>query len=435
MRQSSGMRWSNWSGSAVSTPERIVYPSSIEEISRLVHESNDQGKKVRIVGSGHSFTAIVPTDSILISLDEMQGIKHMNHYHSIAHVWAGTKLKLLGESLHALGYAQENLGDVNFQSIAGAVSTGTHGTGVKFGSVATQVVGITAVTADGSIVECDANHNSELFKAMQVSLGSLGIIAEVKLRVVPAWKMDFESRKVNFHDCMQQLDSLCASNRHFEFYIFPYSDHVQIKLMNQTDAEPDKSSFWNNFNKIVVENGAFKVMSEVSRLLPKSSRSISRLSGKLAPVMKQVGHSHSMFATPRLVKFNEMEYNIPAQHMQAALEEVRACIDKKQYAVHFPLECRYVKADDIWLSPAYGRDSAYIAAHMYKGMPHEQYFADLEQIFLKYDGRPHWGKLHTLKQKQLAERYPQWEAFHTFRKELDPKGTLLNKYLEGLFIG
>lgn len=433
MRQVSSKVWSNWSGSSVSTPERIVYPANIDEISNVVRQSNEQDKKVRIVGSGHSFTALVPTDSTLISLDDMQGIQHIDKDNSIAHVWAGTKLKLLGESLYSLGYAQENLGDINFQSIAGAASTGTHGTGINFGSVATQVAGITAVAADGSIIECDANHNPELFKAMQVSLGVLGVIAQLRLRVVPAWNMHFVSKRVNFADCMNQLDTLCQNNRHFEFYIFPYSDHTQIKLMNQTEELPDKSSFWNHFNKIVLENGAFKLMSEASRIIPKFSRSVSRVSARLAPVMKQVGHSHSMFATPRLVRFHEMEYNIPAQHMQAALEEVRACINKNQFSVHFPLESRYVKGDDIWLSPAYGRNSAYIAAHMYKGMPYHEYFSELEKIFLKYDGRPHWGKLHTLKAKHLAERYPKWEDFNRFRKELDPKGTFLNKYLEGIF--
>lgn len=434
MKQVSGKVWSNWSGSSSSTPHKIVYPASINEVSEVVKQSYEQNTKVRIVGSGHSFTALVPTDATLISLDEMQGIQHMDQEKLIAQVWAGTKLKLLGESLHALGYAQENLGDVNFQSIAGAASTGTHGTGIYFGSVATQVAGITAVTADGSIVECDEQNNPELFKAMQVSLGSLGVVVQVKLRVVPAWRMDFESKRMKFDECMSQLDHLCQNNRHFEFFLFPYSDDVQVKLMNLTDDEPSKSSLWNNFNKVVLENGAFWVMSECSRLIPKLSRSVSRLSAKAAPVMKQIGHSHQMFATPRFVKFNEMEYNIPAQHMQAALEEVRACIEKNQFAVHFPLECRYVKGDDMWLSPAYGRDSAYIAAHMYKGMPHEAYFKALEDIFLKYEGRPHWGKLHTLKASQLAERYPKWQEFTRIRKELDPKGIFLNKYLEGIFI-
>jgi len=434
MKQVTGAKWRNWSGLAESVTESIKYPASIEDVVQAVKECARQGSEIRVVGSGHSFTPLVPTNRVIMSLDEMQGIAEVDEGKSVADVWAGTKLFTLGETMLSLGWGQENLGDTNKQSIAGAVSTGTHGTGVTFGNVATQVVGITVVTASGEVLECSETENSDIFKAMQISLGSLGIIVRMKLRVVPAWTMHFESRKVSFAECMNQMEQWKKEHRHFEFFIFPYSDQVQVKFMNQTNAEATKSSWWTNVNKLVVENGVFWVMSEACRLIPKLSRSVSRLSAKAVPLITETGPSNRLFATPRLVKFSEMEYNIPAEHMQAALEEAQTAIEKNRYAVHFPLECRFARGDDIWLSPAYGRDSAYIAVHMYKGMPYKQYFEDLEQIFLRYGGRPHWGKLHTLKAAQLAELYPKWDDFQRLRAELDPNGMFLNDYLRKVFL-
>lgn len=434
MKLVSGKTWRNWSGSVISQPDQILYPSSMEEVTEAVRQAGAQGKKLRVVGSGHSFTPLVRTDEVLLSLDQLQGIQHIDQERQIAHLWAGIKLKTLGESLHDMGWAQENLGDINHQSIAGAVSTGTHGTGIHFGSIATQVAGITAVTADGSIIECGEDENPELFKAMQVSLGALGVITQVKLRVVPTWRAHYESKRISIKECMDQLETLRTTHRHFEFYIFPYSDLVQVKFMNQTDKPASKNSMWNTFNKIVMENWAFWLLSEGCRMFPRLTRPVSRLSSKVVPVFSEVGNSYNLFATPRLVRFNEMEYNIPVEHMEAVLEEVQACIDKHQFPVHFPIECRYVKGDDIWLSPAYGRDSAYIAVHMYKGMPYKAYFTALENIFLKYGGRPHWGKMHMLEAKQLAERYPKWQDFMQLRQKLDPNGLFLNDYLQRIFI-
>jgi len=433
MKQMSGRLWRNWSGIASGRPETVVYPDSIEQVASVVRSCAERGAKLRVVGSGHSFTALVPTDQVLMSLDAMQGVIQIDRERGLAEVWAGTKLKRLGEELLSLGWAQENLGDINHQSVAGAISTGTHGTGVGFGSIATQVAGITIVTADGSVVECSEESNPSLFKAMQVSLGALGVIVKVWLRVVPAWRMHFQSMRVSFAECMDRLPEWKANNRHFEFYLFPYSDEVQVKLMNVTEDQPSSNSWWNNANRMVMENGAFYLLSEACRLFPSFTRAASRISAKGVPVYTQVGYSSRMFATPRLVRFNEMEYNIPSEQMRTVLEEVRSCIERRRFKVHFPIECRFVRSDDIWLSPAHGRESAYVAVHMYKGMPHEDYFAALEEIFLNHGGRPHWGKLHTLTEARLSERYPRWHDFKRMRAELDPNGMFLNDYLQKLF--
>ncbi|GGH28854.1 D-arabinono-1,4-lactone oxidase [Paenibacillus segetis] len=429
LKERNTKEWRNWSGLVRGLPRSIVYPASIEEVVGIVKTCAAEGRKLRVVGSGHSFTRLVQTDDVLVSLDRLQGVIAVDSEMGIAQVWGGTKLDRLGEELHAIGVAQENLGDINAQSIAGAISTGTHGTGEQFGSLATQAVGLTVVTATGEILECSVEQNEELFRAMQVSLGMFGIIVKLKLRVVPAYALRYTSHKISFSQCLEQLDLFKKENRHFEFYWFPYTDTAQIKLTNTTDEVPGAPSRWSYWKVLLMENALFWVLSECCRFIPRLCKLISRLSAAGVPDMQEVGYSHRIFATPRLVRFNEMEYSVPADHMRIVLEEIRNTIDRYQFAVHFPIECRYVRGDDVWLSPATGRDSAYIAVHMYRGMEYADFFAKVEDICRQYGGRPHWGKMHTMNAEQLRSVYPKWDAFLRLRQELDPSGVFLNPYL------
>jgi FAD-linked oxidoreductase len=432
MKSAAPKIWSNWSGLVRMKPQKLVYPGSIEEVSELVRKAFREGKKIRVVGSGHSFTPLVHTDQILLSLDRMQGVESIDESGRTATVWAGTRLKDLGESLHSRGFSQENLGDINAQSVGGAIGTGTHGTGIEYGSISNQVVGVTVVTASGDVLECDENHHPELLRALKLSLGALGVLVKIRLRIVPRRLMHFQSKHMSLCDCLEQLEDLKREHRHFEFYWFPYTGKVQVKFMNPTSRTLTKNSRWNYFNKLLLENGAFWVLSESCRFFPKLCEPVSKLSARLIPVSEEVGYSHNLFATPRLVRFSEMEYSVPAEHMKQVLMEVEACVRKHRFAVHFPVECRYVKGDDLWLSPAYGRDSAFIAVHMYKGMPYEAYFRCVESIMRSYGGRPHWGKLHMMKTGELKAIYPKWKEFTDVRKQLDPKGVFLNSYLQEL---
>ncbi|WFB58458.1 D-arabinono-1,4-lactone oxidase [Paenibacillus sp. BR1-192] len=422
------VQWSNWSGSVRANPRTVLYPASIAEVEKAVRMCRQEGRRLRVVGSGHSFTPIAASEDCLISLDRMQGLVHVDAEARTATVWAGTKLKLLGELLFRQGLAQENLGDIDVQSIAGAISTGTHGTGRAFGNISTQVVGMTVVTGTGEVLECSGESHPDWFKALQVSLGALGIIVQVTLRLEPAYKIEYESRRIPLGECLKQQARLAEENRHFEFYWFPYAEPCQIKLMNKTDQEVREHRIKDYISDVLVENTFFGLISELCRKLPKASPHVSRLSASQVPLGRKVNYSHRLFATRRLVRFNEMEYNIPAESMNAVIAEMREEMSRNKYHVHFPVECRYAKGDDIWLSPAYDRDSAYIAIHMYKGMPHEDYFSAMEHIFLRYGGRPHWGKMHHLEAAQLKELYPMWEAFRAVRQELDQDGILLSDY-------
>jgi FAD-linked oxidoreductase len=411
----------------------MVKPSSIEELAEMMQNFGRDSRNVRVVGAGHSFTPLVQTDDILMSLERLQGVTAYDVERGIVTVRAGTWLKNLGEELFQRGLAQENLGDINVQSIAGAISTGTHGTGIAFGSLATQVEEFTLVTADGSVLECSEKHNPDIFKAAQVSLGTLGVIVEVKLRVVPAKRLHFRSQRENLEQCLSHLDEYKRDNDHFEFYWFPYTKSVQTKFLNETTEPASKSSLWGDFNKIVLENGVYWLLSECNRLLPRLSSAISNISALGVASVNEVNYSHLLFSTPRMVRFQEMEYNIPAEHFKTVLAEIEACIQRERFEVHFPVECRFVHADDIWLSPAHQRESAYIAVHMYRGMPYKAYFEQIEAIFRRYQGRPHWGKMHTQDAHSLSTLYPRWHDFRRVRAELDPKGVFLNSYLRELF--
>jgi FAD-linked oxidoreductase len=425
------IRWHTWSESVRARPV-LVMPRDQDELARLVGGYGRDGRQMRIVGDGHSFTPLAQTDDVLLSLDHMQGIQAVDADRGTVRVWAGTRLKRLGDDLLARGLAQENLGDIDVQSLAGAISTGTHGTGVGFGTLATQVAGLTLVTASGEVLECSDELRPDVFKAAQVSLGALGVIASVTLRVVPAKRLRFVSRRERLDDCLANLERYKQENSHFEFFWMPYTPWVQAKFLNETDNVPSRGNVWGTLNKLVLENGVYWALSECCRLMPPVSRTVSRISAWGIAAVSETDDSHRLFATPRLVKFQEMEYNIPAQEFPAVLAEIRACLQRERFNVHFPVECRFVRGDDIWLSPAYGRDSAYIAVHMYKGMPYERYFRAIEAIYQPYAGRPHWGKMHTLDAATLASRYPHWDDFRRVRAALDPHGAFLNDYLRHL---
>jgi FAD-linked oxidoreductase len=434
MSNSQQNNWSNWSGSVQCTPKEIQKPASQEELQTIIRNCVEQKSTIRMVGSGHSFTGLVGTQGTIISLDLLQGLENVDAESKVATVLAGTKLKSLGELLLSNNLAQKNLGDIDVQSIAGAASTGTHGTGVTLGSVSTQILEITLITAKGEILVCSENQNKDIFKAAQVSLGTLGIITKIKLQLVPAYKLKYVKGKTRLDDCLNNLEKYKNENRNFEFYWFPHTNTIQTKTLNITDEEPMKSSFMKYFNDMVLENGAFKVLSELCRMFPSLCKRVSKISAAAVSTGVDINYSTKIYATPRLVKFQEMEYNLPAEKAVEALNEMRECINAANFKVHFPIEVRFVKADDMYLSPAYQRDSVYIAVHMYKGMEYKTYFDAMEDIFKKHNGRPHWGKMHTRTAKELSQLYPMWNKFQEIRNQLDPNGLFMNDYLKKLMV-
>ncbi|NUN99375.1 MAG: FAD-binding protein [Saprospiraceae bacterium] len=416
----------NWAGNVRFKPQKYILPEHPEEIANLILRAAEEGKKIRTVGSGHSFSPLIQTQDWLLSLDRMQGLVSVSEASAMATVKAGTKLYALGELLFQKGLAMENLGDIDRQSLAGALTTGTHGSGTGFGILATQVEELTLTDGCGERHVCSRTQDPLLFRAALVSMGLLGIITELKLRLEPAYRLHYIHRKANLEQTLENLEDYKSNNRNFEFYWFPHSKAVQLKLVNRTEAPPRNNGAMRWINDVLVENAAFGALSRYARLFPGQAMSVSRLCGNLISNGERVDWSHRIFATARLVPFVEMEYNIPAEAFIEALREMEAAIHKHKFAVHFPVECRWAKADDLLLSPANGRDSAYIAVHMYKGMPYKAYFETLEAIFKAHGGRPHWGKMNTCTASDFQRMYPDWNHFMAIRERMDPRRIFVN---------
>ena len=423
--------WSNWSGEVRCGPVAIERPRSLEELVAVVRRTAAAGRNLRVTGSGHSFTPLVATDGVLLSLDNASGDVPVDRDAMVASIPGGMRLRALGEALFSRGVAMTNLGDIDAQTLAGALATGTHGTGVGLGSLSTQLAGLTLVTAAGEVVTCEAEREPEIFQAARVSLGALGVTWRVQLKVVPAYRLRYVRKGLDLEECLSHIPELSA-HRHFEFYWFPHTRRVDAKTMDVTDETPSADGLGRWLNDVVLENGAFGLLCEACRLAPRLTAPVSRLCARLVSEGTRVGPSHRIFATPRLVRFVEMEYAVPVERGADCLREIRRYVEEARVRVHFPVEFRFVKGDDVWLSPAHGRDSAYIAVHQYRGMAYQEYFSAVEAIFRNHRGRPHWGKLHTRTAGDLAALYPMWEHFHAVRRRLDPGGLFLNPYLRTL---
>ena len=428
----SGARWRNWSGRVRFTPKRQAQPQTLEQLQSVVRQTSDAGRRRAACGSGHSFVPLVETSDTLLDLSGLSGVEAVDG--TRATVWAGTSLKPLGGLLRAQGLGMQNLGDINRQALAGAVSTGTHGTGLGLGSISTQVVGMTLVLADGSTLHCSATENPEVFAAARVSLGALGVIAKLQLQLQPAYRLRLQKLAMDLDECLDRAPTLARDHRHFEFYWFPHTRKTGVKLM-QLSEEPESRTALTTASEIVIENGALGLISKLARANPDWCAPLSRL---MAWSMKgdagsMVADAHRAFSTVRWVRFNEMEYELPAENGADALRELAEFVERKSIRVHFPVEYRYVQGDDIWLSPFFGRDSVAISVHQYQGMDFRPYFDGAEAIFRNHGGRPHWGKMHSLGATDLAGMYPHWDDFHALRRRLDPQGVFMNPYLQTLF--
>jgi FAD-linked oxidoreductase len=423
----------NWSGYIQWNPAEIVYPESEQAIQTAIQKAITKQQKVRLIGTGHSFTPICKTDELLMSLDRFQGIINIDKNLNQVEVKAGTKLSLLGDLIFEQGLAMENMGDVDEQSIAGTISTGTHGTGQSFGTISTQVVKIKFVNGYGELIECSSTYQVGLFKAAQVSLGMLGVITSITLQCQPAYKLKLQNRKEILSKLLPQLNERNNVNRNFEFYWFPYTDAVWTKTSNISEDPIQRLTFGNYFSEYVLENYAFKALCEFANTFPSKNKMVAKVSAASISNSDKTFYSHKVYATQRLVKFNEMEYNVPIAAHQEVLLTIKKVFDRKKFDIHFPIENRIVKADDIYLSPAYKRDAAYIACHAYYKKDPLPYFKVLEEIFRDFNGRPHWGKMHFLKTEDIERLYPELDTFLKYRKEHDPNEVFLNSYLKNLF--
>jgi FAD-linked oxidoreductase len=425
--------WRNWVGYEGCSPARYLEPEDTAAMSALLHQAAADGHSVRVAGSGHSFTPLVPTDGVLVSLDRYHGILAADRDTGLVTMRAGTKLHELGPALRAQGLALENQGDIDRQSIAGAVGTGTHGTGIRFGSISSQVRGVKLMIATGEEIQATPRDDLDLFEAARVAFGSLGIMTEVTLQAVPAFNLKLTRGRMDVEDALAQADRLNAEHRHFEFFWFPHQNLCATKLLDDTDEKEPERDAVNYVNDVLIENATFGTLCRLVRLMPRLAPSVSRLIAKTLGPGTDVNRSYRLFSTVRTVRFQEMEYAVPAANGADALRELRAYIESKKVLVNFPIEYRWVKGDSIWLSPDYGRDSVHLSVHQFQGMPWRPFFDAAEAILRNHGGRPHWGKWHSLGARELEKLYPRWDDFLALREQLDPEGRFLNPHLRRLF--
>ncbi|MEV0066028.1 MULTISPECIES: D-arabinono-1,4-lactone oxidase [unclassified Amycolatopsis] len=425
--------WSNWAGTAKASPQRVHRPRSTAEVADVVSGIADAGRRVRPWGSGHSFTAIAVAESDALDLTRWTGIETADLETHRVTVRAGTTIKQLNAELDGLGLAMTNLGDIDAQTIAGAISTGTHGTGARFGGISAQIVGLQLVLADGSVVTCSADERPDLFNAARVGLGALGVITTVTLQCEPSFVLTAQERPEPLEQVLEGFDEFAAACDHFEFYWFPYGKNALVKRNNRqplgTERKP-LSKLRQFVDYELTENVAFGGICRLGRAVPKLVQPLGGFAAQVLSAREYSDLSHRVFVTHRGVRFVESEYAVPRESLLDVLAELRALVPRLENPVMFPVEVRVAAADDIWLSTANGRDSAYIAIHQFVGMPYREYFAGFEAIVAQFGGRPHWGKMHDLDAHTLRTRYPHFDDFLSVRKECDPAGTFTNTYLD-----
>jgi L-gulono-1,4-lactone dehydrogenase len=422
--------WRNWTGDQACSPAMVERPASAAEVMEAVGRARDAGRGLRVAGAGHSFTDTVLTDGTLLALDRMRRVLEIDSGSGWARVEAGISLNELSEALWAQGLALENLGDIDVQSIAGATATATHGTGARLRNLSAALREIEIVTADGSLLRVSEGDDPEAWRAARVSIGALGVVTAVTLRAAPAFTLEGVDSTAPLEDVLGRIDELADGAEHFEFYVFPHSPLALTRTNRRVDHSPEPPSrarAW--VDDVLLRNHVFGLACAAGRRAPRLIPRLNRLLARASGTSRRVDRSYRVFASPRLVRFTEMEYALPRERAAEAVRAVLEVAQRPGFAVPFPIEVRFVAPDDAFLSPAGGRDTCYIAVHMYRGMEWERYFCAVEQVMDGFEGRPHWGKRHFQTAATLAPRYPEWDRFQAVRQRLDPHGVFANDYV------
>ena len=422
--------WTNWSGLATAHPQRVRHPRDTGDVVSAVIDARTRGLTVKMPGTGHSFTDIALTDGALLSPVRMRGLLEVDREAMTVTARAGTPLHELNSELERLGLSLHNMGDIAEQTIAGATSTGTHGTGGQVASLSAQIVGLELVTADGTVVRANASENPDVLAVARLGLGALGILTTITFRVEPIFTLEAHEGPMSWDQVMGSFDELAAANHHTEFYWFPHTDGCLVKQNNRTidEAEPlSRLRGW--FDDDFLSNSVFGLVNRVGDARPSLIPRLNSISAKALSERTFSDVPHRVFTSARKVRFREMEYAVPREAGLQALRDVRALIDRSNWRISFPIEVRTAPADDLALSTASDRDVMYLAFHVNQRTDHRDYFETVEDVLKGYDGRPHWGKLHTRTADDLAPAYPRFEEFLGVRDRLDPERAFTNDYL------
>jgi L-gulono-1,4-lactone dehydrogenase len=423
--------WTNWAGNQAMDPVRVVRPTNVDEIAAAVKTAAAEGLTVKPIGSGHSFTAIGLTEGVQLDLTSYDRLISADRTSGLVTVEAGLPLHRLNALLHDNGLGLTNMGDIDAQTVSGAISTGTHGTGRDSAGFAAQVAGLELVLADGSVVQCSPSERPELFSAARVGLGALGVISTVTFQAEPAFVLEADERPLPLDEVLDGFFDLVRDNEHFEFYWFPHTDLALTKRNNRTDQPVTPLSKARAFvDDELLSNGVFELTCRLGRRMPAIVPRLNRVAARALSARTYIDAAPKVFTSPRRVRFYEMEYAIPRAELPGLFRELRGLPERYGLQVSFPVEVRVAPADDVPLSTGSGRESAYVAVHSFKGTSYDRYFAAVEKLFQEVEGRPHWGKLHTLGAETLRQRYPRFDEFVAVRDAVDPERRFRNAYLD-----
>lgn len=429
-----GNKWTNWSGSYTSYPSQYFAPHSIEEVCEIVKKHVISKQTIRVTGAAHSFSPVAMPEQSALTLHHLRGLISVDKENFTATFYAGTYLYEVGPILAEYGLALINMGDIQQQTLAGAISTGTHGTGITLGSFSSMVKTWGIVTGEGEYIQHERGYDA-LSEALHVSMGLLGILITVTLHVVPLYSLEYTSERKPYQIEIENFQQTIREHRNVEWYYFPSSSQIQVKKM--IEVTPVEQSKWQKYLELaklnVLENGVFYVASEVCKRKPSVSLAVSRLASNIVGEEVRTGVSYEIYPSPRSVKFTETEYAIPVESFEACMEEVHTMFLRNPFDVHFPIECRTTAGEQGYLSPTQGKESAFIAFHMYKGMDDTKYFAWVHDMMMKYSGRPHWGKINTYHKENINVFYPHVDKFNEQRKQFDPHNIFLTTYFKKIF--
>lgn len=428
-----GRHWSNWSGLEQATAQRVEHPSSVEDVVAVVRRARGTGTTVKMVGTGHSFTAVAAPEHTLLRPEGLGGILGVDREAMTVTARAGTPLHELNLALERLGLSLHNMGDIAEQTLAGATSTGTHGTGGTAAGLAAQLAGLELVTGTGEVVRASAQENPDVFEVARVGLGALGILTSLTFHVEPLFVIEAHEQPMTWCAALDSYDDMTASAHHVDMYWFPHTDRMMVKQNVRTDLEPGEqqppsrlAAWWEDE---LVSNTVFGGLCRVGQRAPGLVPRINRVAGRALSERRYSDLAHRVFVTPRRVRFREMEYAVPREVGLDVLRECRRVIDASDWRIAFPVEIRTARADDIALSTSYGRDSSYLAFHVPRDTDHTAYFGGIEPILREAGGRPHWGKVHTRTAADLAPAYDRFDDFLALRERLDPDRVFANDHL------
>ncbi len=425
--------WRNWARTERSSPAMAVAPRDIDQIVLAVRRAAETGHAVKPIGASHSFSGVGATDGLRLDMSRLRGLVDVDLERGRVTLWAGTHLWELPGILNPLGLALENMGDVDRQTVSGATSTGTHGTGVAIGGLSSRVTGATLVTGRGEVLVVSEDENAELLPAVALGLGALGVLATVTIQCVPRYLLRAVEEPLPFDAVLAEFEARSRAADHFEFFWFPHTEGARTKTNTRlplTAGTRPLGSASRFLDEELVNNGALGALVGVGRWAPAATPRINRMIESVSSRRDYTDESHRVFITRRRVRFREMEYALPLQAVPGAIRELRAMIERRGFRVSFPIEVRSAAADPLWLSTAHERESGYVAVHRYFRDPDREYFREAEAILAAHEGRPHWGKMHTLGADELRGRYPRFDDFLAVRERLDPDRVFANPYLD-----